>query len=662
MDAEAARQIASGPASPQINFEVVVKWGGHLVEDAAAPGAAFVSTNESFRDESLDRFWLGDPKTPAFWRHVLPSFRVGEVAELTLDAAAAFGEDGSVEHNVPPQTAIRLMATLVSLVAVNDLSPAQDRSALRTVATPALSYTTPIERYDCTVDVSVSLIPPPPSSLSADAAADARALAATTPVVELTGAVVTLGLPMVDAEELRRACGGLDVDEALQLLLPRMGKSETSELLYTPSAVHSARASSEGGGGEASPVVDVADEAHHQPALALRSGLALRLVVTLRSWVAVDVMEGTGGATGSDEVVTKRVLHCPAYVPGGGAEATVPKPEAICRVRYRACIKRPGRAAIELGGDQLGTVIETAGCPPAASGPVAAEGDVREFKQGDRTVLPCLDAAVLRMRRGERALLTAPASCAYGARSFPHADSVDGAHRASEVEVLVELVDFDPPPETNGACVDVIIPLHLERKDAGTRLFGMGALREAAAKWELAETTLPHAGSLKYDLERGGRDKEEVVRLRAQVEKVQLSCRLNLATVYMKLNEPHKSLEYSEKALELDATSAKALLRRAQAHMQIPPVDVDAVKADLLAAAKLAPQDRGIRDELIKLKQINADQKRDERSFYGGIFARAAAQEPPSKLESERPMLATPAPGNVFGNVQFSTTAFGRRQ
>ena len=245
---------------------------------------------------------------------------------------------------------------------------------------------------------------------------------------------------------------------------------------------------------------------------------------------------------------------------------------------------------------------------------VSTEGATQEFKQGERDVLPCLDAAVLAMKRGERALLTSPAVCAFGAPNFPPAEGVDARFRSCELEVLVELIDFDPPPETNGVVVTKIIPLHLARKDMGTRLFGKGALREAVAKWELAETTLPHGNSLKYDLERGNRAKEEVIELKAQVEKVQLSCQLNLATVYLKLNEPEKALENAEKALGLDPNSVKAHFKRGQARMRIPPVDVDVAKADLMTAAKLDPKNREIREELDKLKQLHLEQKREEKS------------------------------------------------
>jgi hypothetical protein len=554
------------------------------------------------------------------------------------DAQAAFGEEGSFEYDVPPNAPIRVMATLVSVVPVDDLSADADRKALRTIVSPGTGLFSPKQRYDCTVDYSAVLIPPPPASLPAGAEAVAATYATLPLALERTAAVVTLGTPSPDAAVQREACGGADIELALQLLLPRMLVHETSELICMPGLgatnavdVSDCEGGVDGGGG----------------------GCALKLTVTMHSWVCVDEVDGTGSHA---DIVTKRVLHAPIYVAGGPA-LDIPKPEATCRVRYVACVARGGRAAIERGAADLGEQIEEKGVILDGSGPVASEGEVLEFKQGERIVLPCIDAAVLAMKCGERALLTSPAVCAFGAPNFPPALVVEPRFRSCQVEVLIELVGFDPPPETNGVHVHKIMPLHAERKEAGTRLFGIGALREAAAKWELAEKTLPHGNSLKYDLERGGRAADEVAAMRTQVEKVQLSCQLNLATVYLKLGEPAQALENAEKALKAAPGSLKGLLRRAQARLRIPPVNVEVVRADLMAAAKIDPKNLDVREELEKLRQVNAAQKREEKSMYGGMFARAAAAAPALPAKPAPPKL----PGSMFGDVKLASTAFGRR-
>lgn len=125
---------------------------------------------------------------------------------------------------------------------------------------------------------------------------------------------------------------------------------------------------------------------------------------------------------------------------------------------------------------------------------------------------------------------------------------------------------------------------------------------------------------------------------------------LNLANAYLKLHEPRKALEAAERALLLDPASNKALFRRGQARLRIPPIDVDVARADLMAACKRDPQNRDIRNELERLKQVHATQKREEREKYGGIFEKAAAKEPP------------PPPPKPQRQLEgFATHAFGRR-
>ena len=82
-------------------------------------------------------------------------------------------------------------------------------------------------------------------------------------------------------------------------------------------------------------------------------------------------------------------------------------------------------------------------------------------------------------------------------------------------------------------------------------------------------------------------------------------------------------------------------------------------------AAKLAPKDRDIRDELVKLKELHAAQKREERDVYGGMFAKAAAKEPSvwaPKPKPARPALAAQPAGGMYSHVNFAQTAFGRRE
>ena len=291
--------------------------------------------------------------------------RVGDVAELTIDAEAAFGEDGSDEYNVPPGTSIRIMVHLTGVVHVDDLSGGSDRSALRKVLQRGTGLSSPIKRYDCTVDFDAYVIPTPPSSLPEDPAVTLKQFEALTPNVTRKSAVVTIGDALPEGDELKSLCNGLDVETALQVLCLRCMwmKCRSSSRLIVPhlpllqllSVVRRLM----------SPTLY---RRHHRHRCYLTGGGdALRLVITLHSWVRVDEVSGTG--TKEDIVLKRNLYDAPVDMSGtthreimaGG----VPPPESMCRIRYLACVKRADkRAAIENGGDQLGEVIEGKGDRP----------------------------------------------------------------------------------------------------------------------------------------------------------------------------------------------------------------------------------------------------------------------------------------------------------
>ena len=647
----ASREMSRLQAQP--NAEVVVRWEGYVVEDAKR-GEAFENTAEPFREMAEERFWHGDPATPPWWKKCLSAFRVGETAELTMDAEAAFGEAGSAKYNVPASCAIRVTATLMSTHAVSDLSDGKDRTKrLKILKHVENDIFEPHHRYDCTVDYTAQVIPTPSESLTQDAASTEAQIAAIAPAVTREGAMVTLGTPLHEAAELSASCAGFDVDAALQLMLLKMHKGETCELIVEPpkppppaeECAEGADAAGEGGavGVGASPAGDA------EPAPDRRQ--SLRLVVTLHSWVAVDPVPGTGGE------VLKRDVYQPPWVKGE-MPAERPPPESVCRVRYICRVAGTGEAYTRgLGYGEL--VVAVGEMSEEAEGPVAAceaadvaSGAIEEFIQGERLVMPCIDAAVLVMKRGERCLISAPAACAFNAPNFPPAQAIDPALRGKDVEILIELVDFDKANDENGMPIPEKVLLHAARKEAANRLYAKNALREAISKWELAEKTLPHDGSLRYDLSRSGRADDVIDAEKKVVEKIQLSCQLNLAATYLKFDEPHPALENAEKALKIDPNSVKGLFRRAQARLRIPPVDIDVVKADLMAAAKLDPKSREIREELEKMKQVRQAQIAEEKGMFGGILRQPQAKSkwvqdtshfPTKKLEG------------------FASTAFGTR-
>jgi len=152
-----------------------------------------------------------------------------------------------------------------------------------------------------------------------------------------------------------------------------------------------------------------------------------------------------------------------------------------------------------------------------------------------------------------------------------------------------------------------------KNKDEGTELF-KGAVdvtqyRQAAARYNKA---LTHAAKF-VDLSPDQRE---------EVDALKLSLHLNIAMCWLKITDATNHLDQAIRsctdALALDGENVKALYRRATALEQ--KKDYEAAKADLAAAAQIAPDDKAVP----KLQQrVEAQIKRQldkEKKMYGKMF------------------------------------------
>ena len=104
-----------------------------------------------------------------------------------------------------------------------------------------------------------------------------------------------------------------------------------------------------------------------------------------------------------------------------------------------------------------------------------------------------------------------------------------------------------------------------------------------------------------------------------EVQKQKLSTCLNLAAARIKLGEPKEALEQCNKAVDIDASSVKALYRRGQASLMLG--DIEAARSDLMDAAKREPQNKDVRKELEKLKSQSTALKQQQKNLFGGMFS-----------------------------------------
>eukprot|EP01120_Amphizonella_sp_Union-15-10_P010974 TRINITY_DN4554_c0_g4_i1.p1 TRINITY_DN4554_c0_g4~~TRINITY_DN4554_c0_g4_i1.p1 ORF type:complete len:804 (+),score=233.03 TRINITY_DN4554_c0_g4_i1:103-2412(+) len=102
------------------------------------------------------------------------------------------------------------------------------------------------------------------------------------------------------------------------------------------------------------------------------------------------------------------------------------------------------------------------------------------------------------------------------------------------------------------------------------------------------------------------------------VNKEKLSCYLNLAACFLKLNSMKKVIENCKSALEIEPENVKALFRKATAEFEIQLYD-DA-KNDLVKAVKVDPKNQDVRKLYGRVKDILDKQKKDQKETFSKMF------------------------------------------
>ncbi|XP_006213657.1 peptidyl-prolyl cis-trans isomerase D isoform X2 [Vicugna pacos] len=105
----------------------------------------------------------------------------------------------------------------------------------------------------------------------------------------------------------------------------------------------------------------------------------------------------------------------------------------------------------------------------------------------------------------------------------------------------------------------------------------------------------------------------------AKLQPVALSCVLNIGACKLKMSDWQGAVDSCLEALEIDPSNTKALYRRAQGWQGLK--DYDEALADLKKAQEIAPEDKAIQAELLKVKQKIKAQKDKEKAAYAKMFA-----------------------------------------
>ncbi|GBG30106.1 Peptidyl-prolyl cis-trans isomerase FKBP5 [Hondaea fermentalgiana] len=180
-------------------------------------------------------------------------------------------------------------------------------------------------------------------------------------------------------------------------------------------------------------------------------------------------------------------------------------------------------------------------------------------------------------------------------------------------------------PSTVAAKIEAATAL----KNEGNALLQSGELRKAARKYR---TVFLYVNGLvgcedevakftpKEDILASGEEDE--------IKSLKVATYTNLALAYLKLDEAGKAADVANRALQLDASNIKALVRKGQAFTKLK--DFDKAKAALLDAAKRDPENRAVRAELAGWKKAykawSDAQREEQKRLFGGALSSSATK------------------------------------
>ncbi|PSR94956.1 Peptidyl-prolyl cis-trans isomerase [Actinidia chinensis var. chinensis] len=234
-----------------------------------------------------------------------------------------------------------------------------------------------------------------------------------------------------------------------------------------------------------------------------------------------------------------------------------------------------------------------------------------EFKMDEEQVIEGLDKAVMKMKKGEVALLIVAPEYAFGSSESQQELAVVPPN--STVYYEVELVSFDKEKESWDMNTEEKIEAAGKKKEEGNTLFKAGKYVRASKRYEKAVKYIEYDSSFSEDEKK-------------QAKVLKVTCNLNDAACKLKLKDYKQAEKLCTKVLELDSRNVKALYRRAQAYINL--ADLDLAEFDIKKALEIEPDNRDVKLEYKALKEKVKEYNKKEAKFYGNMFAKL------NKLES----------------------------
>ncbi|KAL4420120.1 hypothetical protein ABPG77_000291 [Micractinium sp. CCAP 211/92] len=271
-------------------------------------------------------------------------------------------------------------------------------------------------------------------------------------------------------------------------------------------------------------------------------------------------------------------------------------------------------------GSQV-TVTYTARVLP--DGPVfdqKSEEEPLQFTTDEGQVIEGLDLAVMKMKEGERALVTIAPQYAWGEQGSqqPLASVPAGA----TVVYDITLKSFVKAKDSWEMDTAEKLAAAATQKDKGNAAFKAGQYAKAVQRYDKAMQAIEYDEQFSADEKKAARD-------------IKKSCNLNLAAAHLKLGNPAEARKAADKVLERDGGNLKALYRRAQAYLAT--ADYLEAEQDIRKGLFEDPNSTDFKLLLKKLKAAEAAAVKKERGLFAGMMkglsgggskaAKAAADE-----------------------------------
>ncbi|KXZ45163.1 hypothetical protein GPECTOR_57g453 [Gonium pectorale] len=240
------------------------------------------------------------------------------------------------------------------------------------------------------------------------------------------------------------------------------------------------------------------------------------------------------------------------------------------------------------------------------------EGSELVFTTGEEQVPEGLEEAVMKMKKGERALITVT-DPALGYGEAEHAGPLAAVPAGSGLQYEVELVAFENSKESWEMSDAEKVQAAKARKEKGNAYYKAGKLAKAQQYWDKAVSVVQYDKSFPEDAKQAARE-------------VKRSCWLNLAAMDIKKQHWKDALRHCNNVLDIDSQNVKALYRRAQARMGLQEL-VEA-ETDIKNALYVEPNNADLLVLQKRLKVAMKEQNKKEASLYSKMFKFPASSKP----------------------------------